>query len=433
MTPTLPPHADTAERNLLGCVFKDPEITDELFTIVAAGDFYSYPHVAIYTAMQSLAAGGKRIDLPAVYEQLIQTKQSKDVTGPYMADLFDSVPTADNWAMYAEKVLNTSKRRKLIQAGNEMVRDATDGVDAADTLVATAAASIAKIAETGRADTVLELRDVLRDCLQKIDEQMTGQSVIIRTGYAGLDNLIGGFRPDKFYIVAARTGIGKTACAMNFALNATSQVPVLVFSMEMASYELGFRVLSIRSSVNLSRITGSVRMDSQDAGRVAQAATMPTDHGFYIDDRSNLSAREIARTVRLAKRRFGVKLVVVDYLQRMNHDAGGDTEASQIERTAKMLKTLARDEGIPVVCLAQLNRQLESRSDNEPRISDIRGSGGVEQEADCIMLLHPVDKDSPDEQQLKVIVAKQRAGPMGEVVLNYVRPFTRLEDKFPTR
>lgn len=433
--PTIPPQCGMAETNLLGCVLCDPSITDELFTLVSPGDFYFDRNQRVYMVMQSLASTGLRIDGAAVWQRLIDMRQTKDVGDAYMVDLATAVPTANNWLMYAEKVVALSKRRQLIGAATEMIRDAQDGKSPADGLLTDAAQAIARIAASGRTDSIVELRKVLQDCLTEIDDRAMGKTTIIRTGYSSLDLMIGGFQPEKLYVIAARPGVGKTSAAVNFGLSAVDAVPVLIFSQEMGKTELGFRVLSIRSSVNLANLMGttSASISPGDAVRVSQAAGMETNHGFYIDDRSSLTASEIARTVRLAKRRYGVKLVMIDYLQRMSHDNGKDTEASQIEATAKALKTLSKDEKIPVVCLAQLNRQSESRSDTEPKLSDIRGSGGTEQEADCVMLLHPLDKDNQAEQQLKIIIAKQRAGPMGDVVLNYVRPFTRLEDRFPSK
>lgn len=425
----LPPHSEAAERNLLASLFASPEIADEVFTAVPPDALYFDHHQRVYRAMRAVAAAGRVIDLPAVSEQMAADRTDKDVRAEVVGDLARSMPFGFNWPMYAERVVELHRRRSVLRIAAELVRDVRDEVAPAAELADAAASALSAVLTAGSGETLVEMRQVFAECLRQIDERETGQKAYIPTGYAALDNYIGGFAAEKLYIIGARPGVGKTASAVNFALHAARHAPVLIFSMEMASYELGFRVLAINSRVDLTAVSGIRRLASDEVVAVAEAANHATPHGFYVDDRADLSAADIARTVRLAKKRYGVKLVVVDYLQRMKHDRrASENTAEVIEATAKALKTLARTERVPVVCLTQLNRQLENRPDPEPKMSDIRSSGGVEQEADVVMLLHPVDKPTATEQQLKVIIGKQRGGPVGEVILNYIRPYTKLED-----
>ena len=236
--------------------------------------------------------------------------------------------------------------------------------------------------------------------------------------------------------MAARPSVGKSAIALNFALHALRQVPVLFFSQEMSRTELANRALAFAASVPLHAISGTRHPTAEEVKLLVDAAQAREECELWIDDRPNLSASEVARSVRRAMRRRNVGLVVVDYLQRMKHDRNaGETTTRQVGETAKQMKTLARACKVPVICLAQLNREVEGRGDGKPKLSDLRDSGEIEQEADIVMLLHPHQPNpaDPTTQQIDVLVEKQRNGPKSAVTLDYRRPFTRFEQPLPTQ
>ena len=441
----LPPHNRDAEMFVVGAMIAHPNAVDDIAAVCPPADLYFDAHRRIAEAVLDLHGRRDPVDLVSVFGKLTENGQAKGVGGAeFLARVADCCGVGSGWEFYAAKVTEAAIRRRLIHVATEAIRDARLPCGPASELVDRVQASLFALATGRGADDPVSLDDSVAEVMLAVDERRAGgRAKIIPTGFQALDNLIGGFRPGGLYVVAARPAVGKSALALNFALNALAETSVLFFSQEMSRTELASRALAIRGQVNLSAVLGIRPLKSQpdgpddELGRLIEAARHRTPGVLLIDDRAHRSPAEVARVTRRAALQRGVKVVVVDYLQRMKHDRGaGDTISSQVGASAKALKTLAMECGVPVVCLAQLNRQ-SAKGGVRPDLHDLRDSGEIEQEADCVMLLH-ADPSVPDangynppNQTIEVLVRKQRNGPTGDAVLDYVRRFTEFRDPAP--
>jgi replicative DNA helicase len=275
--------------------------------------------------------------------------------------------------------------------------------------------------------------DLTREALERIDRRASGEGLTgYKTGFADLDALLFGLQPGQLVVLGARPGVGKTALALSVALNLTrAGVPVLFFSLEMPTAEIMDRAISSRSGVPLSDIRRG-RINDDQSGRILSAGEQLKRERFWIDDRSDLTASRLAAVTRRNVRRNGVRVVVVDYLQLMTPENARENRTQQVGLCARRAKMIARECGVPVLMLAQLNRELENREGGRPRLADLRDSGEIEQHADVAIFLHP-HKGSEAEPvwQTDVIVAKNRNGPIGETTLGFRRPNTRFENFQP--
>ncbi len=434
------PNTQAAEKFVIGAMLAHPGVIDEVADVLEPGDFYADANRRIADAVFALRREKAPIDLASVAQRLAAGGRLADIGGPlYLLDAMQAAGVGAGWEYPAERIRDDAGRHRLVHACHEIARDTNDRASSTADCSDRVAAEAYRRASAGRADDPVALDDAVAEAVGQIDERRAGRgSRPLATGFGGLDAVIGGFRPGALYVVAARPSIGKSALSTNFALNAVVHVPALFFSMEMSRHQLGARVLAIRAQVSLGALTGRRPLRAQagddEVGRVAATRTAGQ---LWIKGKSHLSPAELARETLRSIDRFGVKLVVVDYLQRMKHDRrAGDTVCAQVGATAKAMKTLARDCNVPVICLAQLNRQNVNRADPKPVLSDLRDSGEIEQEADVVMLLHPEPPPESGEQPrvepLTVIVAKQRNGPTGGVVLDYVRPFTEFKSRVPS-
>ena len=441
----LPPHNRDAEMFVVGAMIAHPNAIDDIAAACPPADLYFDAHRRIAEAVVALHGRRDPVDLVSVFGKLVENGQAKGVGGAeYIARVADCCGVGSGWEFYAAKVAECATRRRLIHVATEAIRDARQPCGPASELLDRVQASLFAIVTGRGSDDPVTLEDSVAKVMRDIEERLAGgRPKVIPTGYQRLDNLIGGFRPGCLYVVAARPGVGKTALSINFTLNAIGEHNVLFFSQEMSAEDLAARALAIRSQVNLSAILGNRtlkgRYDGDDEmGRLAEATKVRTAGKFLIRDSAVCSPAEVARVTRKAALQMGIKVVVVDYLQRMQHDRrAGDTISSQVGASAKALKTLAMECGVPVICLAQLNRQ-SAKGGVRPDLHDLRDSGEIEQEADCVMLLHaePSELDengyNPPNQSIEVLVRKQRNGPTGDVTLDYVRRFTEFRESIPS-
>lgn len=433
----IPPQSKAAEQQVLAAIFRLAECREDIFAAVQADDLYFDHHRRIYDAALRLHAAGHPPDLVAVGEELSRTGDLGEVSAAYLAELWDANPTGGGWEYYAKVVTDLATLRRLIHACNETARDAFDRTAPAGDLLTAHERRVFALGErAGGAEDLVPLSSALADAVYLINERLAGRGERpVGTGFEVLDKVIGGFGKGELIIVAARPSVGKSAIALNFALRALAEVPSLFFSQEMSRVELANRVLALRASVPLHAVTGTKELKAEQIQALLRASALRPGHELFIDDRAHLSPDEVTRRTRQAIRRHGVRLVIVDYLQRMRHDrSAGETTTRQVGETVKRMKTLARECNVPVLCLAQLNRDVEGRPDARPRLSDLRDSGEIEQEADVVLLLHPHPKSAvdPSRQTIDVLVEKQRNGPIQPVALEYIRPFTRFEEPMPS-
>lgn len=430
----LPPQSKEAEQVVIAAALRVPEYRADILGQVPKEDFYFAANQLIFDSIRTLHDRNQPSDTPAVFQLITERGQAEEVGMKYMQqtylDFAGHRESVGNWRHYAEVIREKAKARHVIYVCTEAMRDAYSPVGSMEELIGDTEQKLFAIA-AGRGDSdAVTLAQAMREALHEMDERIKGRGTRpVSTGFDSLDGVLGGFRKGQLTVLAARPAVGKTSLALGFALHSIRHSPSMFFSMEMSRLEIANRALAVLSSVGLHAITGNRDFKPGEYADVCGAAKDTPAH-LWIHDKSHLSVAEVASRVRKGIRKDGVKLVLIDYLQRMNHDrkAGGRHDL-HVGDTAKQLKTLARDCEIPVVCLAQLNRQVESRGDGKPKLSDLRDSGEIEQEADNVILLHPHEPSAydPSTQVVDVLIEKQRNGPTACISLTYRRPFTRFE------
>lgn len=437
----LPPMSKEAEMGVIGSILRENAVLSEVLQIIRPDNFYYDAHQKIFQVITDLYQEAKPIDLVILFESLKGKKQLEDVGGiPYLTELWEAAPTAANAEYYARIVREKAVVRNLIHASTELLRDAYDGTMQADELLGAAERKILEIAEKGTTGETKTLGDAMKEAFDRIDTRMgkTDLSLSgIPTGYLDLDNLTAGFQNSELIIIAARPSVGKTAFALNLVRHAIveERIPVFFVSLEQARIELAERLLACQSRVDSFKLRKG-NLSSEDVQRLMTAGDQlrgnPRD-GFvklFIDDTPSQTMLRIAANARRLKLRHDIRLVVIDYLQLIEPENRRDPRQEQVAQISRRLKFLARELKIPVIALAQVNRASEDRQDHKPRLSDLRESGSIEQDADTCMMLHrPARFDGGAEDNiLEVIVAKQRNGPTGDITLAYLKEYMRFEN-----
>jgi replicative DNA helicase len=379
------------------------------------------------------------VDLVLLHDQLRKNKQLEDVGGAaYLAELWEAVPTGANAEYHAKLVRDAAMIRNLIHTGNEILRDAYDRTQPADEMVAQAERKILEIARAGLIGETLTLNLVVKEAFDRIDARVGKENLElsgIPTGYIDLDNITAGLQNSELVIVAARPSVGKTAFALNVVRHVIveEKLPVLFVSLEMARVELAERLLACEARVDSHKIRKGT-LGSDDISKLMDAGGVLSKARLYIDDTPARSMLQIAATARRLMKKEekngGLKMIVIDYLQLIEPENRRDPRQEQVAQISRRLKILARDLKVPVVALAQVNRASEDRQDHKPRLSDLRESGSIEQDADTVLMLHRPGKfdGAQDDNILEVIISKQRNGPTGEVTLTYLKQYMRYEN-----
>lgn len=426
----LPPHSRECERALLGCILRDSQTLPEIVGLVKADDFYLFAHKLIFEAMAALGDKGKEVDIVTIAEWLTKHGKLDDAGGyPLIAELFDAAPSAGHYRHYSEVIREKAMARRLIAAAAEIGQDAFDPITPSKELLASAEQKVLEIAEMGATGEAVHIDQALRETYDRLEARLTqdGQKLPgVMTGFIDLDRLLAGLQNSELIILAARTSVGKTAFAVNIARNVAliEKLPVLFVSLEQSRMELSERLLCIESRVSSHRLRmGYLKPDEQE--KLMDAGARLSGSKLFLDDTPGQNMLRIGAVARRLKRRDGIRLVIVDYLQLIDPENRREPRQEQVAAISRRLKHLARELKIPVIALAQLNRGVENRSDSRPRLADLRESGSIEQDADTVMMLH-----RPEEETgaVEVIVGKQRNGPTGDVKLMFVKDFMRFEN-----
>jgi replicative DNA helicase len=411
---------------------------DQIADRIAEEDFYRREHRLIYRAMAALAAASKPLDVVTLAEWMKTHESLEDIGGlSYLGSLARDTPSAANIQAYADIVRERSVLRQLIQAGTEVVTTGfnPEGRGSAE-LLDNAERLIFQIAEqTGRnKQGFISVKDVLPLVVDRIDTlyQQEGTITGLATGFADLDLMTSGLQPGDLVIVAARPSMGKTTFSMNIAEHAAmkGQHPVAVFSMEMPADQLALRMISSLGRIELQRIrTG--KLEEEDWPRLTSTLNLLSQAKMFIDDTAALSPTEMRARTRRLKREHGLGLIVVDYLQLMQVPGFKENRTAEISEISRSLKGMAKELGVPVIALSQLNRSLEQRPNKRPVMSDLRESGAIEQDADVIMFIYRdevYNPESSDKGSAEIIIGKQRNGPIGSVKLTFLGKYTRFEN-----
>lgn len=444
LTNRLPPHDRDAERGVLGGILRDPETMPDVQQIVTEASFYFDAHRKIYAALCELTAACQPLDLVLLFDRLKRNKHLDDVGGQvYLAELWESIPTGANVSYHAKLVRDAATVRGLIHAGNEIVRDGYDRIASADELVGQAERKIMDVARQAISGETHDFASVLQAAFDRVDARLGKDSLGLSglpTGFVDLDNLTAGLQKSELVVVGARPSVGKTATALAVVRNiiTTTSDPVLFVSLEMSRTELAERLLCAEARVDSHRVRRG-HLSGDEIQRLMDAGDRFKRGRLFIDDTPSRTMTQIAaacrRTSKKEEKYGGLKLLVVDYLQMIEPEDRRAPRQEQVAAISRRLKILARELAIPVMALCQLNRASEDRQDHRPRLSDLRESGGIEADADVVMLLHrPGRFDGGGEDNvLDIDIAKQRNGPTGLITLSYDKRYGRYDNYAPDR
>jgi len=434
-----PPANVEAERCVLGSILLLPVVCDDVALILRPEDFYDDANRTLYTHLREMNDAGGRIDTMLLVERLKTQGDFERVGGaPYVAEVMQSVPTAANASYYAQIVKEKSTLRSLILASTEILRDAYEATEDSQEMLARAEQKIFGILDNQGGGEISEIADILHEAMARIDARMQHDHAVggVETGFRDFDGLTGGLHESELVILAARPSMGKTALALNIAEHVALQTGTgtLFVSLEMSSVELADRLLCSLAKVNGLRLRNGT-ISNEDRRRLVEKAAEMSQAPLFVDDTPSRTITEIAAAARRLKRRSNLGLIVIDYLQLIEPDNQRDPRQEQVAKIARRLKGLARELKVPVMCLAQLNRQAEATRDNKPRMSHLRESGAIEQDADVVMFVHREEYYATSEEErakvageAELIVAKQRNGPTGDVKLTWLKDFTRFTD-----
>jgi replicative DNA helicase len=437
-----PPWNHQAEMSVLGSVMLRPDILDDIILVLRPDDFYDDAHRILYQIMVAMHDGGKKIDVTLLVDELRRHGTFDSIGGAaYLARVGNSVATAAHANYYADIVRHDATCRALIHSCTEILQEAYQSDTDAQELLSSAEQRIFAILERGDSSSLSDIREILHVAMDRIDSRMKGEHLAggVETGFTEFDSLTGGLHNSELIILAARPSMGKTALAMNITeyVALKLKLPVLFVSLEMSSIELADRMLCSAAEVNGARLRNGT-LSKDDRKRLVETAATMSECPLFVDDSPSRTVSEIAAAARRIKRREkGLGLVVVDYLQLIEPDNSKDPRQEQVAKMARRLKGLARELEVPVLCLAQLNRQAEVAKENRPRLSHLRESGAIEQDADVVMFVHREEYFRTGEEreqvsgQAEIIIAKQRNGPIGEIDLVWRKEFTRFGNPAP--
>jgi replicative DNA helicase len=425
----VPPHSLEAEMSLLGAMMLDRQAVGEVLLLVRPDDFYQPAHQQIAEVLVAMYDANMPIDLVTMMSALKERGWLEEVGGAaYLARLSESVPSAANAETYARIVKSKSMLRAFIGTAGELIRDAYAEAENTTEFLDRAEEEIFKVTEEKSSGKAVPLNEVLKQTWDEIaNAQGQGLTGIATTRFFALDEILNGFQRGEMIVLAARPSVGKTALAMNFAedVAAAAKVPAVFFSLEMRNVEIAKRMLSSRAGVDAEVFTKNP--DEETRERVQTASVELGAAPLYIDDTPSQTILDIRAKSRRLKIHHGIQLVIIDYLQLLTPPRGENRQV-QVAEISRGVKSLARELKIPVLALSQLNREVE-RADRKPRLSDIRESGAIEQDADVVLLLHRYTDEEMQNQGLRansaLIVAKNRNGRTGEVYLNFQPQYVR--------
>ncbi|MBV9270271.1 MAG: replicative DNA helicase [Candidatus Eremiobacteraeota bacterium] len=429
----IPPQNLEAEMALLGSILVDREIMGIVSEIVRGEDFYAHVHESIFTALLHLYDRGEPLDKITVAEELKRRDLLEKVGGlPYLSSLMDTVQTAASAAYYAKLVREKAVLRGLIHAGTQITQIGYDQEEDVEAALDRSEHIVYEIGQRQLHGDFTPVSRLLKPAFEHIDKlfHSRGDRTGLTAGFRDIDEMTTGFQPGNFVIVAARPGMGKTSFALNMAVAAAREetAPVAFFSLEMSNDELVQRLICAEAQISMHDMRrGHIKNEHWE--KISDAMGELNELPIYLDDSGGLSVSDIRSRCRRMKSSQGLSAVFVDYLQLMrpgvlSKNANRNEELSDICRT---LKVTAKDLGVPIVALAQLNRAVESRNDKRPLLSDLRDSGSLEQEADMVAFLFRegyYHQDVAEPDLAEFIIAKHRNGPTGMVKLRFKREYT---------
>ena len=447
-----PPFSEEAEQAVLGAAMVDKEAVGLAREKIDFADFYRREHQLVFRAMCALYENDQAIDpitvahlLERSSEQFLDKGEQKKLQGAnllavvggmdFLIDLAGMMGTAANVVYHAGIVREKSVLRNLISVSNTIASEAQEGADEASAILDRAQGRIYDISEETRTGGFTPVQSIVPGTFKSIEEAFQNNDEVtgLRTGFTEMDRKTGGLQKSDLIILAARPSMGKTSFALNMAYNVAvhEKVGVGIFSLEMSREQLVMRMLGSSGSFNLHNLRRG-KLRAEDWPRLTQACEQLSRAPIYIDDNSGISVLEMKSKARRLKQQHGLGLIIIDYLQLMTGSGRQENRQQEISTISRNLKGMAKDLDVPVIALSQLSRQVESRGDHKPMLSDLRESGAIEQDADVVLFIFREEVYKPDDESLHnmgtIIIGKQRNGPIGQFDLHFHKEFTRFGD-----
>ena len=438
----IPPHSEEAERGVLGSILLDPvgSVDKCLAKRLGSDAFYDRRHQALFEHMVDMTQANVPMDAITIAEWLKSKNAIEKVGGyDYLVELQDSTLVPAHVEFYCDIVLEKKLYRNLIDTSSETIDAAYKGEQDASLLVSEAESSLFSLSSHG-AEQIPDWKDSVKDVFAELEKDPNDVDVGVSTGYKGLNDRLRGLAKTDMIVLAARPAMGKTSLAMNIAENAAlgklakNPVAVGIFSLEMSREQLVRRMLFSNARVSSEAVQN--HMTQQNHMKLANAVDRLQKARIFIDDTPGLEAVELRSRARRMKSRYDIELIIIDYLQLMNYSKfSKDGRQRETMAISGAIKAMAKELGVPVIVLSQLSRATEQRGgENIPKLSDLRDSGAIEQDADVVMLLYRPSYyrhgDERNTDNLAVVdVAKFRHGSTGEVKMNFIREYTRFEDR----
>ena len=428
----VPPHSLEAEKSVLGAILRAAGAVDEVADALEPEDFYVPAHQIVFRAMAELYNARQPIDAVTISDVLQRSGDLERIGGAlFLSDLLDSVPSAANVEYYAEVVVEHASRRAMMRAGTEINQLAASLEIEVNTMLDLAEREVLAVAEQRLGDGLEPVGEQFNPVLEKLEELQANGSAItgVATGLVDLDKKLAGLQKGNLVVIAGRTSMGKSALATAIATHVGLQHgPVALFSLEMSRREVAQRILCSYGSINSLKLkTGQV--EEKSWVDLTQAAGILYDKlPLFVDEAAGTSVMEMRAKCRRLQRTDGLELVIVDYLQLMQGKDKPENRQTEIAAISRSLKGLAQELDLPVIAVSQLNRQLETRTDKRPQLSDLRESGAIEQDADVVILIHRDERYNDESKERGIadlIIAKHRSGPTGVVKVAFQEDYTK--------
>ena len=435
----VPPQNVEAEMSVLGGMMLSKDAIADVIEILRSADFYRPAHASVYEVVIELFGRGEPADAVTVGAELKKKGELERIGGlPYLHTLVATVPTAANAAYYARIVREQAQLRSLVEAGTRIVQlgYTTDGADV-EGLINLAQSEVFAISEQRQTTDYTTLEEIVPDLYEELERNANRDGGLdgVPTGFSELDSKLNGLRAGQMIIIAARPGGGKSTLAMDICRSAAvhNNMASAYFSLEMNRTELSMRLLAAESKVFLDRMIKG-ELETRDWQAIARTLDKISQAPLIVDDSPNMTMGEIRAKSRRMKQQHGIQLIVIDYLQLLT--SGGkavESRQQEVSEFSRSIKLLAKELEIPIVAVAQLNRDSERRNDRRPQVADLRESGSLEQDADVVLLIHRDDmfnKDSDRRGLAEIIIGKQRSGPTGTLELEFQGQYARFAESF---
>jgi replicative DNA helicase len=435
-----PPHNLESEQCVIGSIIVEEQTLVPVAEILDREDFYIDAHKVIYDSMIELGNERKPIDMITLTNRLKEKGYLDQVGGvTYLTSITNMIPTTSNVKVYAEIVKKNSTLRKLIKASNDIISMGYEASDSLDDILNVAEKKIFDISQDRMSEDFKPISEVLTSVTAMIEDVYSKGSDLtgLDTGFIDLNKKLGGFHKSDLILIAARPGMGKTAFALNLVANAAirSKASVAVFSLEMSKEQLVQRLLSSQSNVALDSISKG-KIADDEWKKLTDAMTILSSSDIFIDDTPGIKVSEIRSKCRKLKMEKGLDMIMIDYLQLMEADGRADNRQQEVSKISRSLKILAKEMNCPVVALSQLSRNTESGKDHTPKLSDLRDSGAIEQDADIVMFIYRDEYYTKMETKKKdlaeIIIAKNRHGEISNIELVWIGKIQKFSNKLKT-